>query len=58
MENLEWYMLHRCEHAHCPEGCEKPQPSMSDGKMLCMKCKVLFGVDSVMIPCTPETCND
>lgn len=47
------------EHSHCPEGCDKPQPfRLDDGRELCGRCWVLFKVQSIMIPCTPETCPE
>ncbi len=58
MSDQEWYAAHSCQHAHCPEGCPKPQPSMVGGEMLCMRCLVLCGVRSKMIPCTPQTCDE
>lgn len=54
----DWYAEHGCTHAHCPLGCEKPQPALVDGKMLCMKCLVLTGQISEVVPCTPETCAE
>ncbi len=58
MNELDWYSQHDCTHAHCPLECEKPQPMLRDGKMLCMKCWVLDGIESEVIPCTPSLCGD
>lgn len=57
MTNREWYETNDCSHAHCSMGCEKPQPEMIDGKMLCMKCLVLYEVESECIPCSPDVCD-
>jgi hypothetical protein len=54
----DWYACHCCEHAHCPLWCEKPQPALVAGELLCMRCWVLFGVRSVMIPYTPASCPE
>ncbi len=54
----DWYTQHNCLHAHCIRGCEKPQPDIvADGRLLCMRCLVLCGIESEMVPCTPETCE-
>lgn len=53
-----WYAAHACQHAHCPEGCDKPQPFLAkDGRMLCGRCAVQRKVAVEMIPCTPEVCD-
>jgi hypothetical protein len=54
-----WYRLHGCDHAHCPNECEHPQPFLlPDGRMVCGRCAILDGQFVEMIPCTPETCGD
>jgi hypothetical protein len=53
----EWCEANGCQHGHCPEDCEKPQPRMFDGSLVCGKCLVKYGKISVMIPCTPEICD-
>lgn len=54
----DWYAERAVDHAHCPNGCEKPQPAQQpDGRLLCMKCLVLSGVEAEMIPCTPDVCD-
>ena len=55
---LDWYKDNNCSHAHCPLGCEKPQPEVCGGKLLCMKCLVLYDTLTEMVPCTPEICED
>jgi len=54
----EWYRSRGCDHAHCPTGHDKPQPSLSGGRMLCMRCLVVDGVETEVVPCTPENCGD
>lgn len=46
------------EHSHCPCDCEHPQPFEQDGVWYCGRCWVKFGALCLMIPCTPETCNE
>ena len=58
MTDAEWYAQNGCQHAHCPEHCEKPQPSLVGDVMCCMRCLVLYGVRSEMVPCTPATCDE
>lgn len=54
----DWYERHGCDHAHCPNGCEKPQPvEQPDGRPLCMRCLVYSGVEVECVPCTPEVCD-
>ena len=53
----DWCRAHNCTHAHCPCGCEHPQPFVSDGALYCGKC---FHDDNqlcAMIPCIPENCT-
>ena len=55
--NAEWYAAHGCDHAHCPHGCEHPQPFLiDDGRLVCGRCAILDNVLSEMLPCTPEVC--
>lgn len=59
MAIVNWYTRHNCQHAHCPNGCDKPQPfETDDGRLLCSRCSVQDGVIAEMIPCRPETCED
>ena len=54
----DWYARHHCTHAHCPRGCDKPQPfETNDGRLLCSRCWVQDDVQSEMIPCTPDICD-
>lgn len=57
MTKQEWYAKHNCQHAHCPDECEHPQPFLDGDEMLCGRCWHLFGERSLMIPCTPEVCE-
>ena len=45
---------HNCDHAHCPHGCEHPQPMMDGSDLICMRCARVVKVRTVMVPCTPE----
>lgn len=56
--DLAWHEVRNCTHAHCPTGHDKSQPSLVNGRMLCMRCLVLNGVEVEVVPCTPETCPD
>jgi hypothetical protein len=55
---VEWCRLHGCTHAHCPRGCDKPQPAIREGVLYCSRCLVYEGIRSVMVPCTPTICPD
>lgn len=55
------------EHSHCPCDCEHPQPVLlSDapangeaaGKWVCGWCLTYARAACVMVPCTPETCDE
>lgn len=52
----EWYRAQGCQHAHCPLGCDKPQPFWVDGKMLCGRCHA-YGRVVEVVPCLPTTCE-
>lgn len=45
-------------HYHCPNDCEKPQPSIYDGKAYCMRCMAEGRGTVEMFLCTPEVCDD
>jgi hypothetical protein len=58
MTPREWYAEHCCTHAHCPHGCEKPQPILDGDELLCLRCLVYEGGRrSPMIPCTLDNCD-
>jgi hypothetical protein len=57
-EQFNWYIQHGCEHAHCPYGCEKPQPFELKGVLYCSRCSAERGIRVEMVPCTPETCPE
>ena len=44
MDNQKWYEDNNCTHAHCPEGCDKPQPSLVNRK--CFVCVVTLSMVS------------
>lgn len=59
-DNYEkWYKDHGCDHAHCPDGCEHPQPVLlSDGRMVCGRCRHKYGETVEVLPCGPEICKE
>lgn len=58
MTPQEWYTRNNCDHAHCPYECEHPQPFVHpDGRLLCGRCWFVENEETVMIPCTPGTCE-
>jgi hypothetical protein len=55
----EWYASHNCDHAHCPDHCEHPQPILlADGRLICGRCAIRFHETVEMVPCTVETCKE
>ena len=56
----EWCREKNCDHAHCPDGCEKPQPFDFDGcgRLVCGRCWFRFGEVVEVVPCTPEICKE
>jgi hypothetical protein len=47
------------EHWHCPLECEHPQPiRQTCGLRLCGRCLFIEDRWTVMILCTPETCDE
>lgn len=59
MTNAEWYAAHGCDHAHCPCGCDHPQPfTLPDDSMVCGQCAICDGVLCRMVPCVPATCGE
>jgi hypothetical protein len=55
----DWCAAHGADHAHCPLGCEHPQPMLGiDLRLVCGLCWHRDGVESEMVPCLPETCGD
>lgn len=54
----DWYRDHGCDHAHCPDRCEHPQPILlTDGRLVCGRCLIRFDEVCEMVPCTPEICE-
>lgn len=54
-----WCVANGADHAHCPEGCEHPQPFVtSAGELICGRCRHKYGEIRVMAPCVPEICGD
>lgn len=53
-----WCLARGVQHAHCPDGCDHPQPILADdGELYCGRCWVQDRVKSRMVPCTPEACD-
>lgn len=57
MTRQEWYTQHECQHAHCPCGCDHPQPFLDGEDFLCGACWCIEQQRCLMIPCTPVTCQ-
>lgn len=63
-EEDQWYKENNCDHAHCPDNCEHPQPFIQHGKaghknkMYCGRCYHKYNEMNEMIPCTPEVCKE
>jgi hypothetical protein len=58
MTRRDWYTERGCTHAHCPCGCEHPQPFLAGERFLCGACWATVGATCDMMPCTPATCHD
>jgi hypothetical protein len=55
----EWCAERGCDHAHCPDGCEHPQPVMLvDGRLVCGRCLFKCSEVTEMVPCSPEVCKE
>jgi hypothetical protein len=52
-----WCRERGVTHAHCPDGCEKPQPFVRDGVLVCGRCAFKYGELVPMVPCTPDVCD-
>lgn len=50
MEN-EWLAKHGVSHAHCPLGCEHPQPFFFQGEYICGRCAFIDNIKTPMDPC-------
>jgi hypothetical protein len=53
----EWYKVHGVNHAHCPNGCEHPQPFIINDELMCGRCAHKDGIFVPMVPCRPEVCQ-
>lgn len=53
----EWCRANGCDHAHCPDGCEKPQPRLHAGQMVCGRCLIKFSEVVPVLPCGPGVCG-
>jgi hypothetical protein len=53
-----WCRERGVSHAHCPYGCEHPQPFVcADGRLVCGRCAAYAGLLAEMVPCTPAVCD-
>jgi len=51
-----WCAAHNCQHAHCPYGCDHPQPFEHEGKLYCGK-HWFDDLELVeMVPCDETIC--
>lgn len=56
-----WCIERGVSHAHCPLGCEHPQPFIpfaDTSRLLCGGCYFVDNRITDMAPCLPETCRD
>jgi len=54
-----WCLENNVSHAHCPLGCDHPQPFLdSEGNLVCGCCHFEHKVTTLMDLCTPENCNE
>lgn len=58
MTYTEWCDERKCDHGHCPDGCEHPQPFIKDGKCLCGRCFFRFSEKVEMVPCDERLCDE
>lgn len=54
-----WCRHYGVAHAHCPYGCEHPQPwvGQASGRLYCGKCWRDSRKLTRMVPCKPELCD-
>ncbi|TSC69010.1 MAG: hypothetical protein G01um101466_218 [Parcubacteria group bacterium Gr01-1014_66] len=56
-----WCEEREVDHAHCPCGCEHPQPFILEKKGNILVCGACYFKDDAiceMVPCTPEICGE
>lgn len=58
MTEDEWYKQNACNHSHCINECEHPQPFMLENNLVCGRCWFIYKIKNIMIPCTPENCKE
>lgn len=52
MTYQEWCIANNCSHAHCPNGCEHPQPIVgANAKCYCGRCYFKDNKLVEVIPC-------
>lgn len=52
----QWCAQNGCTHAHCPYGCEHPQPFVRDGVLYCGRCAAVDSCETICVPCDDEVC--
>lgn len=55
---LDWCRARDCDHAHCPNECEHPQPFVIADRLFCGRCYFEAQKLVDMLPCGPEMCGD
>lgn len=59
MTYAAWCAANGCDHGHCPDACEHPQPvALDDGRLVCGRCLFKYGEVCVMVACVPEVCGE
>lgn len=60
MTYQEWMIKNDCDHGHCPNDCDHPQPFWNDqvNALICGRCAFKFNEVMEMIPCTPINCDE
>jgi hypothetical protein len=55
----EWCKRNGCFHAHCPKGCEHPQPAVTQtGDLICGLHMAFRHEYVLMEPCDPKICTE
>lgn len=58
MTYSEWCGKYGCDHAHCPNECDHPQPFIIEkNRLICGRCAILDKEIVEMVPCSPEICD-
>lgn len=54
MNYIKWCEDNNSSHAHCPDGCEHPQPQLYNGVLVCGRCLHKY---NEVVPCGLEVCQ-